>query len=159
MRLSVRGLVSYPAIGYVPVPLAGGCPFPCLATGNAQSLQIFKPGLDTFPLFPNATADFTLYPSIGLLNKILLEYRCQYLRYCLFYHPVCHCRYAKQPHAAIRFGNFHISAALTPQGSVSIGLSPTSQCACRAYKQTEQVYSGLVPEGARRIPDDFRCAF
>ena len=55
----------------MPVPFAGVCPFPCLTAGTAKRLQIFKPGLDTFPLFPNVTADFTLYPSIGLLYEFL----------------------------------------------------------------------------------------
>ena len=41
----------------------------CIIAGNSESLQVFKPRFDAFPLFPDIASDVTLNPAIGLLHK------------------------------------------------------------------------------------------
>ena len=64
-----QGFIQNPALGYTPIAFPGICPFPRFIAENSESLQVFKPRFDAFPLFPDIASDFTLNPPIGLLHK------------------------------------------------------------------------------------------
>lgn len=61
-----------PPIGYMPAAFPGIAPFPCLTAGSAKPLQVFKLCPDAFPLFPNTATNFTLYPTIWILEYEIL---------------------------------------------------------------------------------------